>query len=233
VRYLGGKSKIAKRIAAVILATTNKRKRLIEPFVGGGGTLAVLAPHFQQFIAVDEHRDLILMFKALQDGWEPPSDISETRYKELREAPASAERGFVGFGPSWGGKWFGGYARGDGRNYADETRRSLLRDRDAWKHGCFLWADYAAVSAGADDVIYCDPPYDGTTGYSGTPWNRQQFFDTATKWAKSGASVFLSEYDAPEPWECLWEVQRTRDMRGDMKTAEQVTEKLYTLNLSE
>ena len=37
--------------------------------------------------------------------------------------------GFVGFGCSFGGKWFGGYARNaGGTNYAAQSKRSLLKD---------------------------------------------------------------------------------------------------------
>ena len=36
-----------------------------------------------------------------------------------------ARRGFVGFGASFGGGWFAGYARGGYRNYAASLRAML------------------------------------------------------------------------------------------------------------
>lgn len=42
MRYLGGKSKIASRIAAVILSSVRERDTYIEPFIGGGVCLRFL-----------------------------------------------------------------------------------------------------------------------------------------------------------------------------------------------
>ena len=68
------------------------------------------------------------MWKALQNGWIPPNDISEEEYKYIRENKNEnmALTSFVGFGCSFAGKWFGGYARSnDKRNYAKMAKNSL------------------------------------------------------------------------------------------------------------
>ena len=44
-----------------------------------------------------------------------------------------------------------------------------------------------------DVIIYCDPPYAGTDGYS-SAFDSGQFFDWVQK---SPFRVFVSEYDAP------------------------------------
>ena len=53
------------------------------------------------------------MWKALQSGWEPPDIVTEAEYQYIKdhkdEDPALA--GFVGFGCTFGAKWFAGYAR--------------------------------------------------------------------------------------------------------------------------
>ena len=53
------------------------------------------------------------MWKALQQGWEPPDLVTFEDYEYVRahqdENPALTA--FVGFGCTFGAKWFGGYAR--------------------------------------------------------------------------------------------------------------------------
>jgi DNA adenine methylase len=228
MRYLGGKSKIAKKLTMTILAATTQRGRLIEPFMGGGAMAASLAPSFESVDAFDINDDLILMWEALKNGWKPPTNISEEQYKELKNAKPSALRAFAGFGgASWGGKWFGGYARGDGRNYADESARSLLRDIQKMQNCTFKCLDYQKIQPLLGDVVYADPPYAGTTEYRDT-FDSAQFWETMKMWSMYGADVFVSEYKAPPNWKTLWQVERTRDMKSKFTNAEKVTEKLFT-----
>lgn len=70
------------------------------------------------------------MFKALQNGYELPNKITKEQYNYIKnhkdENPALT--GFVGFGCSFGGKFFGGYARDKMEtNYALTSKRSLLK----------------------------------------------------------------------------------------------------------
>ena len=67
------------------------------------------------------------MLNAVKHGYDLPESVSEQEYKYIREHkdddPALA--GFVGFGCSFGGKWFGGYARDNrtSRNYASVSKQ--------------------------------------------------------------------------------------------------------------
>lgn len=226
MRYLGGKSKIARRLAAVI----GSGDLLIEPFVGGGAMCAALAPQFASVEASDTHPDLILMWQALQNGWVPPTSVSEEEYTQLRSALPSALRGFVGFaGASWGAKWFGGYARAPNRNFADEAARSLARDMACMRHVRFSQRDYRSIAVPRGAVIYADPPYAGTTGY-GEAFDTDEFWATVERWAASGAKVFVSEYKAPARFGApVWEMTRTRDMKAHLTDAKQVTERLWAI----
>jgi site-specific DNA-adenine methylase len=80
MRYLGGKSAIAADIASFIVANVKDKSLLVEPFCGGGAMTVALAPYFQTVQAYDIHEDLILMWQALRQSWEPPEEISESDY---------------------------------------------------------------------------------------------------------------------------------------------------------
>lgn len=226
MRYLGGKSKIARKTAEVVLSRAFSRRLLVEPFVGGGAMTEALSPAFNLTLAGDTHPDLIEMYRALQNGWQPPTSITEGEYSALRDAATSALRGFVGFGGSFGGKWFGGFARGGDRNYLAESAKSLKRLMSSTGATNYVCAGYDRAWVERDAVVYCDPPYAGTTGYKDA-FCPATFWRQADAWAASGAQVFVSEYQAPEHWVPVWEETRTRDMRSDLLTAAKVTERLF------
>ena len=77
-------------------------------------------------VANDKHYYLIEMWKALQDNWEMPSNITEEEYQYIKnnkdEKPYLT--GFVGFGCSFAGKWFGGYCKDNtNRNYCLNAKK--------------------------------------------------------------------------------------------------------------
>src|SRR5574343_212970 len=127
MQYMGSKAKLAKFIIPVILQNSKNPYCWVEPFVGGCGMIKnVNCPR----IGGDTNEYLIALWKAVQSGWIPPSDISEELYGEIKNNKESYPKelvAFVGFGCSFGGKWFGGYARGGSRNFADVAKRSLAK----------------------------------------------------------------------------------------------------------
>src|SRR3990167_10829930 len=153
MRYMGGKSRVCKPIAAYINGVVGDRPYW-EPFVGGGWVLQHVKARLR--FASDLHGPLIRMWQALQSGWVPPSNVSEEEYRRLKadEAADPALRAFVGFGCSFGGKWFGGYARSDReaqRNYAVNAKNSLTRKTP-------LVCDVALC---CQDFLVADPPEAG------------------------------------------------------------------------
>lgn len=212
MQYLGGKSRLSKSISAAILADTDARGRYIEPMVGGGSMLAAMAPHFAAPMAGDVVPDLVMLWEAVQRGWIPPSEVSENDYQGLMAAPPSAMRGFAGYGASFGGKWWGGYARNSrGDDYVGQAQRSLLRkaavlaNNPVWFE-CISY-DLWPVSAG--DVVYLDPPYAGTTGYAAAgTFDHERFWRIADSWRELGAHVYVSEFTAPAGWREVWARER-------------------------
>lgn len=85
------------------------------------------------------------MLQGVQRGYNLPELITLEQYQYIRDHkeldPVLA--GFVGFGCSFGGKWYGGYARNKtGTNYALQSKRSLLKDMATLQNAEFVCGDY-------------------------------------------------------------------------------------------
>lgn len=217
MRYLGGKSRLAKHIVKAILDDTDSRSRWVEPFVGGGSVFFEAARNFGEAFGADMQEDLILMWQGLLSGeFTPPMNLLEDEWRELRDAEPSALRGFAGFGCSFGGRFFEGYARNiGGTNYASQSARSILSDLEKIGDSVCSFAnlDYLSVEYRDSDVIYFDPPYAKTKHYSSKrsgvgKFNHHLFWESATELAKSGADVYVSEFEAPDDWIVMWEKDR-------------------------
>lgn len=223
MQYLGGKSRIARPIADLILAARDGRSAYVEPFVGGAAVFSRVAPAFARAVALDVVPDLIALWQAVADGWLPPDDVTPEEYAAARASAPSALRGYVGFGCSFGGKWFGGYATNDtrlnkqgipyrGPRYA---AAALRKQAPTVRGGEFRLGDYSDAPVTADAVVYCDPPYAGTTGYGAAgPFDSARFWRTAEAWAALGAAVLVSELDAPAGWAEVWRRPMPTYVRG-------------------
>lgn len=235
---MGGKTQVARHLVQAILDDGAPRDRWFEPFVGGGNVLERAVPFFDRSAGMDTHRDLILMWQALSAGWLPPEFVSRGEYTALRNAPSSALRGFAGFGASFGGKWFGGYAvsKIDAKHkYAEECRAAYhVAARQGalfQKYGTrFVHGAFGSYEPPPGTTVYCDPPYRGTTGYTTGEFDHATFYRTLKEWAARGNAVYVSEYSDPVdvPFRTVW--QRTK--RNTLKAGDNgvvVTERLFRI----
>lgn len=203
MRYLGGKSRIAKEVVSLITSVQLKGQVFIEPFVGGCN----ITPLVQGTrVANDISLPLISLLKAVQNGWEPPSVVTEHEYKRARNLEdTNPLKGFIGFGCSYGGRYFGGYARcSQGRNYAEASARGLLKIAPLIKDVLFTQGSYSRMRLPAESLIYCDPPYWGATGYDNSI-NYREFYEWCRAARRAGHSIFVSEYRMPKDFICVWE----------------------------
>lgn len=229
MKYMGSKSRHAKEILPLILQDRTD-ETYVEPFAGGCNVIdKVDGPR----IANDINYYLMEMFKAAVDGWEPPDIVSEDAYfkiKQNKDDFPAALVGFVGIGCSYGGKWFGGYARGAGRDYCGESKRNLMKQKDFLAGASFQSGNYADMNIVRGSIVYCDPPYADTTKYSAsTDFNHQDFYDWCEFLVKDGCRVFVSEYSVPDHWECLWEKKVNSSLTQDTGSKTNI-EKLFKVN---
>jgi DNA adenine methylase len=164
------------------------------------------------------------MWMAVQRGWVPPGTVTEAEYQRIKADPGSgpALRAFVAFAGSWGGKEWGGYARGEGRNFIDEGRRHVLKQAPLLQGVQLTALSYDQMDIPFGSVIYCDPPYAGTTKY-------KEGIDHAAFWEwvrRQSASnqVFVSEFTAPPDFRCVLEFPRKNDLNR-----KDVVERLWTI----
>ena len=228
---MGGKHRVGKKIAAVV--GFYEPVHYHEPFCGMFG----VGKHVDALCvtASDVHQDLIAMLKAVRDGWEGPEYIHEPYWRELKYAVwHHAIRAYVGFGCSFGGKFFGNPARdpknGHGVEYfAARMRRSMAKLRPLIQGVSFDCHSYLEYK-GQADLLYCDPPYADTSGYSqGGKFNPAEFWDWVEKQSKNRV-VLVSELKCPEnrgiksvlDFPLKYTVNREKPM--------QVMERIFTFN---
>lgn len=236
MRYLGGKSRIARKL--VELMNIPADATYVEPFCGGCNVIAEVK--CARRIANDVHPYLIALLSGLQAGWTPPDSLSIGQWRSLRDAPESYDPrivGFAGFCCSYGARWFEGYGRtrrgDDESGLAASAARSLTKFAPKLEGIEFHTGSYAELDIPEGAVLYCDPPYHNTKGYSGTTkFDATKFY----AWVDEmhyfrGHTVYLSEQKAPgKRWQCLWELERTTglDQDGPRKV---VVERLFKLEV--
>jgi DNA adenine methylase len=240
--YHGGKFRHGKEIADIIKDIYDKQSPdsivgYIEPFCGMCGVyrhVVNLLPKNLKYIASDKHESLILMWKALQDGWKPPKDCSIEKYNRLKKTPIpSAERGYIGFTFSYGGQFFiSNHRRTYGANHIDKSR--IISDlAKEMKHVKFYNRDYTHYTPDKYKgyVIYCDPPYQGNMSRYYSEDIKLQKFDSDKfwQWCREMSKfnlVIISEYTAPIDFKPIFSFDSKR-CKAKVKTNEDKIEYLY------
>lgn len=232
MQYFGGKARISKRIAEYI--NTHTHTQYAEPFCGSCNVATKV--DIPNKILNDKHPYLIDMWKALQEGWIPPDVITEEQYKHIKDNQDKFKHlaGFVGFGCSFAGKYFGGYARdGKGGNYALRSKNSVLRKIEAIKDAKFINKDYSDLNFD-NALVYCDPPYRNTTQYYKKllgDFDYDKFLEWVRKQSESNI-VLVSEYarNVPNDAHIVFEVESKTSIRDKNDQVIKTTEILYTFN---
>ena len=231
MRYLGGKSKNAKEIAAIVNASRGPGASFWEPFCGGLSVSVQLAKHGPGVVS-DGFLPLVSLYRAVRDGWEPPGVVSREEHAAARLLPDTDPRkAFIGFGCSFGGKWFDVYAKNDPKNSDDFARASgnaVKRDVKAIARCALEHLDFLDVTPEPlPIVIYADPPYAGTEPYRGTkPFDSDRFWALVQGWERVDVPVFVSEYACPVAHLVFWEKAHTLQLSGGQKKGARL-EKLF------
>jgi DNA adenine methylase len=225
VQYLGGKTRIAKQIAAEIDRVRRPGQLVWDAFCGGLSVSVALRAN-GPVLSTDACAPLIALYQAVQAGWVPPHEVSETTYRAARDLPDSDPmKAFCGFGCSFGGKWFGGYGRG--KAHPNGLAGYAARGLAASVQGLTIrQVDFLSVAPRPlDAIIYLDPPYKGTTGY-GQAFDHEAFYTLMRRWAEF-CPVFVSEYSLPFGTEVWSRASKTKVNGGLSGAAKDAIERLY------
>lgn len=174
-------------------------------------------------IANDRHYYLIKMWEELLKGW-VPEKITRDEYYKVRNSKESYPDyyvGWVGFNCSYSGKWFGGFAGdtatkiGTIRDYQKEAIRNVLGQVKGLDGVVLKNLSYLDLEIPSGSVVYCDPPYEGTTKYAGD-FDHKIFWDWVRE-TSAKHTVFVSEYKAPEDFICVWQKEAKSSLSANGK----------------
>ena len=218
MRYFGGKGTIADEICMLINQWMDRGQEFIEPFVGAAWIVRDIRS--KNRTASDTNPYMIAMYKALQNGWVPPSHFNQSEYENLKKYKEEADPalvGFIGHFCSFGGMWFAGLAKDSKKaNYVKSAAKGALKlvpKIRTVNFKCQSYDEYEPKGA----FIYCDPPYADTgqsyftqcnedaaakrdrlgTGKNSNKFDSEKFWETVRRWSEDNI-VIISEYKAPD-----------------------------------
>lgn len=248
MKYMGSKSKIAKYILPYIHSyiLCNNIELYIEPFIGGANMIDKV--ECKHKVGSDINKHLVALLNHVKDTTDDlPEDVDYELYQDVKANQESGKYedwyiGAVEFLAGFNGRGFeASFAKpvyeekADGsksyRNYYQEAKRNLIEQAPLLKDIDITCNNYDVYGDVKDALIYCDPPYENTKTYSRkNPFDHSKFWDWVRKMSKNNI-VLVSEENAPDDFEVLWEQEVTRTIRANEKSTS--TEKLFIIKSEE
>ena len=228
VKWAGGKRTL---IPAIAQHFPEQVDNYWEPFVGGGAVFFTFAKRIEKAVLSDTNEDLMITYQIVKSEVEALIERlaqheaahrrrkgkkykdGNTYYYRVREMkptdPVEVAARFIYLNKTC----FNGLYRVNqsGRFNVPEgsykkphiCNAERLRKASKALSGAHIQiGDFArVVQPSAGDLIYCDPPYDGTfTGYQAAGFSgdaQRRLRNAADVWVKEGANVLLSNADTP------------------------------------
>ena len=219
MQYFCGKSKISKPLSAFLNSQLKDGMSFYDLFAGSCNVISKIDGNRSRY-ANDMHKELIAMWRYVLAGGELPTEITAAQYLGIRQSETSPDwlKAFVGFGCSFAGKWWGGYARGGvqgKKNYTMFARNSTLKKASTMVGVTFTHGSYKDIVPEPNSMLYCDIPYRNTTGYSTGSFNHDEFYSWAVGMSHLGHTVLVSEYlhNLPDGWKVVWQHESKKVIR--------------------
>lgn len=236
MKYLGGKQRLGKHIAPILheLWEYNEYNGYLEPFCGSLGVFRHMTTleKARTIVANDYHPDLIALWNDVQKcTFTPPTSVSECQYNQAKQLKSpNSMKAFIGFGMSFGGRYFGAYAP----NYLGSKKEDFCKEmvnslkRIAPKIQLpkvkFTNSKYQKLRP-TNKLIYCDPPYKHTKypiKYRTSTkeydiFDNEEFWDIMRKWSQNNL-VIISETTSPPDFVEIWNTDIYRSAAQSTKT---------------
>lgn len=239
MKYMGSKSRIAKYIVPIIQKCIDSSETgfYYEPFCGGCNVIDKIIA--KKRFASDKQQYLIELLSNLDKLECLPAHVSKELYADVRSSYYARDKryddwfiGAIGVLASYNGRFFdGGYAgviktkEGNIRDYYNESKQNMLRQRTLLTNVDFTWCDYDEIHPVCGSVIYCDPPYYNTKQYGVSKnFDYSGFWNWVDGICKTNI-VLVSEQTAPERFSCVWEYPVLRSVDNSKRVS--AIEKLF------
>lgn len=245
MKYMGSKNRIAKDIIPILVDVMGKEKitTFVDAFCGGCSIIENIPQKYNR-IANDNNKYLIAMLSHLIEKKDIyPKYIDKELYSKARDCFHEKNNlydddmvGWIGFMASYNGRFFdGGYSghnvkikNNKTRDYITENINNTLEQVPLLKDIEWHYGDYRDLNISEHSLVYCDIPYKGTKQYSTSKdFDYDAFYMWCRLMKEKGHIVFVSEYDMPNDFKCVWQKEITNTMH-QTKTKKPV-EKLFTL----
>ena len=247
---MGSKTKIGKDILNCMLSNIdiNQYESFIEPFVGGANFTSLFVQDSRcehlNYQGFDYNYYVVALLNYMADGNKYTRIHTKEEYNQCRDYIRGRishvpfedyEIGFLGICCSYCGRWFEGFAsvtktRNGMRDYQEEARKNINNQVHTLKGLSFNYGDYKNLKV-TNSIIYCDPPYKNTKEYF-SKINHEEFYYWCREMVKHDNVIFVSSYDMPIDFKCIWEkqVKSTLSSNGEVdRKTKQSTEKLFIL----
>jgi len=242
MKYMGSKARFSKEILPIILKDRKPEQCYVEPFAGG---MNMICDVDGSRIANDKNKHLIAMWNGLLENRERPYEIPKDLYDKARTEYNNGTNiefddfmiGWIGWMGSANGRFFdGGYSGksntkiGTVRDYIAEAIRNIEKQLPRIKGCQFKSVDYTELELPPNSIVYCDIPYQGTKQYSTSKdFNHIYFWDWVRGISKQGHTIYVSEYNAPNDFKCVWEKQTKSSLsaNGKIGGSKESVEKLF------
>lgn len=233
MKYMGSKNRIANEIIPIMLKERKENQWFVEPFVGGSNVIDKVRGNR---LASDNNKYLIELYHKLQNGYKPIDFISREDYYDIKFNKEKYPMEIValcGILASYNGNWFrayGGYSEtktGKDRNYYKEGVNNLMKQLPNILDIEYVCCEYDELAIPENSIIYCDPPYQNVDKtYKEKQFNHDKFWEWCRTKVSEGHIVFVSEYNAPDDFEVIWEKELQKTHPNQKKKS---TEKLFVL----
>jgi len=230
MKYMWSKNRIAKYLLPIILKDRKPNQWYVEPFVWGANMIDKVDGNR---IWSDFNEYLIEFLKELSQGQFNYNKFYDRElYNEIRynkENYWKAEVWYVWVNCSYCWSWFESYAWISAwRNYQEEAIKNVKKQMINLKDVVFKSDTYNELVIPNNSIIYCDPPYKGVREYNSKKWfNHEDFWNWCREKKKEWHTIFISEYNAPDDFKCVWGKEVTNSLHKTQ--TKKATEKLFTL----
>lgn len=192
--YLGSKAKIANWLIPILnqIILDYNITEYYEPFVGGANVIDKIKCEHR--VGNDKNKPLIALLEVARDNFDMiPKNGNKEWFDRARAiyTGKSDEKmedyliGAIGWLGGYSGKGLSGSYNGDSgnRHFYIERYNNLKAQVPNIQDVEFLCDDYQKLEIPNGSLVYCDPPYQGTTGY-GYAWERAFDYDIYWNWVR-------------------------------------------------